>query len=146
MLRIIAGICFSVLAITYGYKKSYDSLNKIRFLKELCDFITYCKEMIRYSRNDIKSIFNRASKKYASLAFLNDSQSSSCLYGYESEIEEFLSLLGKSDLSGQLQLLERYETYFNKEYQSKKEDIKKESKIFKALGIFAGSAVLVIFI
>ena len=143
-MKLIAGICFAVIALALSNKKSVLCKLKLNFIKETCDFILLCKEMIRYSRAEVKSICRISVKKFPSLSFLRGIEGK--CYGYESEIAEFMMQIGSSDITGQLDMCQRYYDFFKNEYDKKKEELEKESKVYKALGIFAGTAIIVILI
>lgn len=145
MIKMAAGFCFAIVSIVFANKKSVLCKQKSIFLKEMTAFLTLCREMIRYSRMEVSNIRRISASKFSSLTFIHDNSYRSC-FGYENEVEEFMTQIGSTDLNGQVELCERYYGFFKDEYENSKSELEKESKTYNALGIFGAAAIMVIFI
>ena len=145
MIRIIAGICFSISVATIFYKKSKYFIDKGKFLSEVIAFILYVKDSVRYTRADVLTIKKLAAEKFSSLIFLSNGVKNNC-FGYEKEIDLLINSLGKSDIQGQIDLCDRNINYFRLLYEKEKAEIEKNSKTYGALGLFIASALIVIFV
>ncbi len=55
-------------------------------------------------------------------------------------ILQFGAQLGKTDIDGQLKHIKLYKDFFKKQLDEAEEAIAKKSKLYKTMGLFAGSA------
>ena len=145
MAKLIAGLCFAAICMVYANRKSTLCKLKLGFISEILAFLRMCKEMIRYLRTEVGGILRIAANKYPNLKFIKDGNFTNC-FGYECEIKDFMERIGSSDLNGQIDLCQRYLDFFENEYVANKEELQKQAKTYKALGLFGAAAIIVIFI
>ena len=136
--------------------------NRRDFYDKFCVFISLLQTQIRYNSADIFSlvissakgsgleIFDTPKTDVPFTAFWDNSLSAlPKKYGLNNSdkelLSEFGSLLGTTDVEGQLKHLELYGSIFQKRLKDSQAEFRDKSRIYRALGLFGGiSAALII--
>ena len=167
MYKLIAAVSAFVFCVFAGRYFSGKKGKKVAFYLSLCNFNgNYIKEM-NFSRRPLKELL---SKSYVSqnfnelLSFVkqkifneNLSDLSGALAGRWqnglnlsegdiTEIEEYFSMLGKSDASSQIDECGRYKNYFEQNLAESEKGDKTLGTLYNKLGIIAGLIAFVIVI
>ena len=145
MIKLLAGVCFSISLGVFFVKKANQINSKGYFLNDKVNFISYVKDSVRYTRTDIYSIKKVSINRFPYLVFLTDGINNNC-YEFGNEVESFIQGIGKTDVIGQMELCDRYYDFFKNRYDTEKDKIEKSVKTYFALGLFSAAALLVVFI
>lgn len=132
------------------------------FFGKFCVFISLLQTRIRYDSADIFTLVSCCAKG-AGLSYFESTEDTLPFASFwNSEIEnipkkaglnnsdkellsEFGSLLGTTDVEGQLKHLELYGSIFQKRLKDCQAEFKDKSRVYRALGLFGGvSAALII--
>ncbi|MCD8026002.1 MAG: stage III sporulation protein AB [Clostridiales bacterium] len=156
---LVVGACFA--AGCFFSKKLY---NRRDFLKNFTVFLNSLSTHIRYESSDIFSLVSQSAREsdldyFVFSSYENRSfselwneklESMPMSFGVEKPdkklLADFGKELGKTDVQGQEKHLELYKNIFSDRLSNAEEAIKQKSKLYKAMGFFAGAATVLMII
>lgn len=160
MLVKLFGSALLVLAsFAAGCSASRSLYKRRNFLKSFLVFLDQLSTNIRYNSDDIFTLVSRCADCEELSCFCIDTADKSqpfdklwskCVitipkaYALKKDDKGILSdfglQLGKTDVEGQLKHIELYKQLLQKQLSDSEEAISKKSKLYKTLGLFAGTA------
>ena len=144
MHRIFVGILGVILCTFIGYSYSLRFTKRCKFYDDLLNFINLLKTEVSFSKNTINEIYKNLDNMSDLYAFLIKGEKVRYLtIDEENMLHEFQSLVGSSDSSSQLKMLDYYEEKIRKKLK-----LEENNKIkFSSSGIKIGFMVgLIVFV
>ncbi len=162
-LKILGGALIVLAGYFIGRQKSQKLYCRRNFLKNITVFLSSLQTSLRYDCSDIFTIVTESAKRqgldclecrssgksfaetwYEKISCLPNEYSA--LKSDKELLNKFGENLGATDVEGQLKHIELYKTQFEKQLSFAEEDIAKKAKLYKTLGLFAGTAVVLMII
>lgn len=144
MYRILVGILGVILCTFIGYSYSLRFTKRCKLYDDLLNFINLLKTEVSFSKNTINEIYKNLDNMSDLYAFLTKGEKVRYLtIDEENMLHEFQSLVGSSDSSSQLKMLDYYEEKIRKKLK-----LEENNKIkFSSSGIKIGFMVgLIVFV
>lgn len=162
LLKIIGGVLTALAGFGIGCMLTKKLSARRDFLGKFCVFISLLQTQIRYSSSDIFTLV-KSCDGISNLNIFGGDADVPFVVFWETSIAdipvnhglnnsdkelllEFGSGLGTTDVEGQLRHIELYSEMFNKKLEDSKIRFKEKSRIYRALGIFAGASTALIFL
>ena len=161
-LRITGCILIVVSATMVGYLLSNKLKCRKVFIMSFSDFLCNLETNIRFSGEDIYSLIRKSAINSYLMMFRNNEQLSikeywsDCLkkipysYGLTKEDFDLLcnfgSILGSTDVEGQVNHIELYKNLFSSQLKKAEEEYIAKSKLYKVLGFFVGASIALMII
>ncbi len=165
LLKIIGAVLIIFAGFSAGSCFSHNLFARRDFLKKLMVFLSNLSTNIRYNSADIFSIstlsaqtsdieyfkfeeteFNTPFSKQWEEKIKSLPNSLSLIKTDKEFLKEFGSELGKTDVEGQLKHIELYKSIFEKQLDDAERDIKQKSKLYRTMGLFAGTTIALMII
>ena len=161
LIKLIGALFLLLSATVCGFYLSNRLKLRRDFLLSFTTFLTNLETNIRYTSDDIITLVKRSSPNYLTDIFYTDSQiftdywceSVSKIpksYGLKPDdyslLNEFGKLLGTTDIEGQLNHIELYNTLFNNSLNNSNKEYKNKGKLYRLLGFFCGAVLAIMFI
>lgn len=164
MFKIIGCIMIVFSSTMAGFSKSQKLYNRRDFLNSFLMFLNFMSTSIRYNASDIEILISMCSGDFAEVIsnavsennfslpkkWINGinsiPKSYSLTYRDKQMMFDFGEKLGTTDVEGQIKHIEMYVQLAENQKQNAEKEIADKSKIYKALGFFAGISIALIII
>lgn len=159
LVKLIGAVLLIASSFSVGISMSKSLYRRRTFLKSFIVFIDNLATHIRYNTDDIFRLVsicsgseelrcfdyfdkphNEPFEKIWSKSVLTIPRAYALTKSDTDLLLEFGSQLGKTDIDGQLKHIKLYKTFFANQLSEAEEAISKKSKLYKTMGLFAGSA------
>ena len=141
-------IIFASIVSSYYYEKKLK--NNIANLENLCNFIVFAKNRIKYFSTPIKQIIDDYPEKTAFLSCLFNGNDNCSLNFLEASIRNdifnFFNSIGRGFKNEQLDLCDYTISSIESAKNMLKEEFSKKTKIFRSLSLFAGLGCIILII
>ncbi|HBM97931.1 MAG TPA: hypothetical protein DD413_00755 [Ruminococcus sp.] len=159
IVKLIGAALLIASSFSVGFSMSKSLYRRKQFLKSFIVFIDSLATHIRYNTDDIFRLVSMCSdceelkcfeffskphtepfEKVWSKSVLTIPRAYALTKADTDLILQFGAQLGKTDIDGQLKHIKLYKDFFKKQLDEAEEAIAKKSKLYKTMGLFAGSA------
>lgn len=165
VLKIIGMVLIVFSGFTVGNYFSHNLYARRDFLNKLIVYLSNLSINIRYNSANIFSVSTLSADasnlecfKFENIASnisfteqwknkINTLPKSHSLVPADTKLlNEFGFELGKTDIEGQLKHIEMYKLIFEKQLNDAEKDIKQKSKLYRTIGLFAGTTIALMII
>lgn len=163
LFKLIGAALLAASTFSVGVSMSKSLYRRKAFIKSFIVFIDSLATHIRYNSDDIFSLVSMCadSEELKCFEFFNKHNNEAfdklwsksiltiprayALKKYDIDLLlQFGSQLGKTDIDGQLKHIKLYKDFFKKQLDDAEDAIVKKSKLYKTMGLFAGTAAALI--
>lgn len=160
LFKLIGAVLLIASSFSVGLSMSKSLYRRKQFIKSFIVFIDSLATHIRYNTDDIFRLVSICSdceelkcfeffskpnsesfEKIWSKSVLTIPRAYALTKADTDLILQFGAQLGKTDIEGQIKHIKLYRGFFEKQLGEAEEAITKKSKLYKTMGLFAGSAV-----
>lgn len=146
-MKSVFAVTASFMFLVFGFIKTAEIKKSYYCLEEICRFIIFIKEEIRYKSSSVLMLREQFINQKYRFVFWNDEKigiSKLCDGNINALFDDFCIKLGTSDVTGQIALCEQYGELFAKMKTEKEKTIPSKSKIYLAFSLLLSLCTLVV--
>lgn len=158
--KIAGGIALFAVSVLEGFYFALKLKWRRDFLSAMGEMLLNLETLIRYSGEDIVSLLSRSAPESISELFVGDDSAPAFWESFVSNIpvsyglhrsdydllREFGSMLGSTDLEGQLSHISQYRELFKLAENNSEKEYLSKGRLYKILGAALGSATFLLFV
>lgn len=146
-MRMIAPFCIAFALLCAGAYDVFKQKQMTRALDEIVRFVFFIKNELHYSRSDFETLSEMAQKQnFGCIKFDNGNIKTDAFCGEKvgREFTGFVSLIGTTDVDGQIALCDEYLRRFSEMAQENRQKEKSRIQVNAALSVLGAVCVIIL--